>query len=528
MKIRNCVLILLFSNVIIAQLKIVNNKFQLHHQLFTPLIMNYGVNIRFENNGSYFISPNMSYYTTPDQYNCKDPEECYNHLLRDLKLISSWGYNCIRLFNFEFGVPFHEGVQQDRPCTVDLSMYYAPFKYQVFEEPYEEHFKLLDRVLLAANSAGLKVIMVTGGKDIHNLPTSLEYDNYLQYLSKRYRNDTTLVAFDLANEPEYFHKLEDKREVKILVDQWCRSIRQFSKNQLITIGLTSSNTTFTWDPELLDVDFFSFHIYPDTASTLIEYDKHLLWLSKSLVKPWIIGETGFAASDLKTEKFIDGSIEEQVEFFNKTFKRCFDCGGIAYSWWQFHDVAWSPDYGILNSNHKAKPISDAIYTLKNYVPNFENCKSLELSFRINNTYLKKYTAQIVDKNNIPIKNAVLNAGLGGGKYEFAQTDDNGFFEFNTRKKVKILNITAQGYESRRIKTFIKGNKLILKKVNLDQEFINDWHYTTKLQYCNQMSERECTDCQKYCESDPNCKKECKKNYKLQKKTCKEKSKPSKI
>lgn len=121
-----CAIIFLYSNLIFAQLKIVNRKFELNNNAFTPIVLNYGVSIRFEGENTYFITPNMSYYTTPDQYNCKDAEECYNNLLRDLSLISSWGYNCIRLFNFEFGVPFHEGKQLDRPCTVDLSMYYAP------------------------------------------------------------------------------------------------------------------------------------------------------------------------------------------------------------------------------------------------------------------------------------------------------------------------------------------------------------------------------------------------------------------
>lgn len=382
--------------------------------------------------------------------------------------------------------------------------------------------------MLAAREAGLKVMMVTGGKAVHQLPTSQEYSNYLDFLSKRYMKDTVLIAYDLLNEPEYFHKVGDKREVSILVSQWSNIIRRNTKNQLITIGLTSGNTTHDWDPELLDVDFHSFHLYPDTSIDQHVYFNHMQWFSKALKKPWIIGETGFAASDLKTDKFIDGNVEEQVDFYSKTYKRCFDCGGIGYSWWQFHDASWSPDYGILNSNHKAKPVASVLQSLHNYIPNPNDCYKNKLESRISLTKKKKYSAQIVDKNNKPINNAVVNAGLGGGKYEFSYTDENGFFEFNTRKKVRIINITAQGYETRRIKTFFKGDRLVLKKIKLDEDYINDWHTKTKLEYCELMSEREYKDCQKYCGSDSKCIKECKNNFNSQKKICKEKTKPNRI
>ena len=85
---------------------------------------------------------------------------------------------------------------------------------------------------------------------------------HLKYLSKRYKDESTIIAYDLLNEPSFFHKGHTKLEARMIVSKWTSTIRKQTSHQLITIGLADSHTSFDWDPILLDVDFYSFHIYP--------------------------------------------------------------------------------------------------------------------------------------------------------------------------------------------------------------------------------------------------------------------------
>lgn len=449
--------------IVSSQCSLVHKKIYVGDKEFTPLVLNYGVSIRFEGKDNHFIAPNMSYYTDGNPYNCKDEKECLEHLQRDLNLISSLGYNCIRLFDFEFGINKH-GDKQDRPCTVDLSFYYKPFQYHYFEKPYEDHFSLLDKVVEAAKHASLKIMLVAGGKEIHRAPISQLYSEYLEVLSSRYRNENTIIAYDLANEPSYFHSIDDKKEIKLLVDNWCKAIRSNTNNQLITIGLTDGNTTFDWDPEFLNVDFLSFHLYPEENGSLEMYKKHVQWMSSSLSKPWMIGETGFAASNYGKHKINNGTLQDQLNFFNTTYELCRDCGALGYSWWQFHDVGWSPDYGILDSLHNLKPVAKASQSSLNYVPDFKKCNILQARSEKNVNTKKSYKGKVLKEGNKPLPYAVVVGSLGKGKFISTYANENGEFEIHSNKKIKRLRVTAAGYKSKKVRTFFAGDRIKLKRV----------------------------------------------------------------
>ncbi|MCC6815074.1 MAG: cellulase family glycosylhydrolase [Saprospiraceae bacterium] len=501
-------------NYLFAQLSIKNSQFYLGNRQFAPLILNYDISIRHEEGGIYYPSPAMSYYTTPSiETNCLDSTECYEHLLRDFKLIKSLGFNCIRLVSFEFGIsPF--GQEQEEASTTDISYYYGPIKVHFFKNPYEDHFRILDKILKAAQSHELKVILVSGGKKVHLFPYSQDYNNYLQFLAHRYSNDTTLIAFDLLNEPAYFHNLDSKLEIQWLVNQWCASIRHNTNNQLITIGLTDAFTSFDWDTDLLNVDFFSFHLYPDKDGTINNYIKQLQWFSKNIKKPWIIGETGFASSSFQTNKKNNGNQDEQAKFAEETYKLCMDCGGIAYSWWQYHDVSWSADYGLVDSVHQVKKVGKLFSSLQQYVPNPEACRNLNLRSVESSARKKKiYSSSIVNVRNEAIQNAVVRGSLGKGRYLFAVVDEHGVFTMESDKRLKRLRLSAPGFRTISIGSCLKRKKFQLKRIELNSFDELDWMESTTKEYCKVKMKRIEDQCKKNCESDKECIRYCRKEYK---------------
>ncbi|NOT36978.1 MAG: cellulase family glycosylhydrolase [Saprospiraceae bacterium] len=510
-----------------GQAKIVRDKIFINNERFTPIVLNYGVSIRHEGTNSYFVSPSMTYCTYPKDSNCKDASECYENLKRDFTLISSLGYNTIRVFDFAYGF-IQRGDKIEGPATLDISYYYGPLKLQYFKEPFEDHFQLLDKIVIAAREAGLKIILLSGGKGVHLFPTSEDYNIYLQFLARRYSEDTTIIAYDLANEPSYFHTIKDKREVKAIIKQWCASIRNNTNNQLITIGLTDANTTFDWDPELLNVDFLSFHLYPEDDGSLEAYMKQLKWISTTIQKPWMIGETGFASSQFGKHKLKNGSEKEQAEFFKTTLKACRDCGSLGYSWWQYHDVNWSPDYGIMDSLHNLKLVANESRNCKSYVPVSSQCQILETRVAKTRSFKKSYSAVIVDRDNSPIANAVVRASLSRGKFIFEHTDAQGRFEFKSDKKIKILRVTAPGYNTRRVKTFFAGEKITLKRIKDELKYEKSFIEKNRIKYCELLIEREKDECIINCINDPSCIKECKDIAKQKEKRCSDKLLPARI
>ncbi|MEO6190827.1 MAG: cellulase family glycosylhydrolase, partial [Saprospiraceae bacterium] len=233
-----------------------NNNFYFQNNIFVPLVMNYAVNIRHEDRGRYWISRSMSYYTTPVGTNCRDEKECLEHLIHDFTLIKDQGFNVLRIVDFEFGIK-NEELANGIPGTLDISYYYGPLKYHEFVEPFEDHFEVLDKLIQAAKQVNLKIILVSGGKQVDQFPLDEDYNIYLKYLSKRYKDESTIMAFDLLNEPSFFHKGHTKLEARMIVRKWTSTIREQTSHQLITIGLADSHTSFDWDPILLDVDFYS-------------------------------------------------------------------------------------------------------------------------------------------------------------------------------------------------------------------------------------------------------------------------------
>lgn len=272
------------------------------------------------------------------------------------------------------------------------------------EEDYRRYFKAIEDLLRVAEEAGLKVIFTT--KLFHEAP---ETENHLAKLTSRFKDNTAILAYDFFNEPLYFDSLPRKKEdVYYITKKWYSIVKKNAPYHLTTIGLACQREVYEWDPNLMNVDFISFHPY--------EYEKdqvrnELYWYHKYVKKPWIIGETGIPSNNDSIP------YENQVQFAKKTLIQNYNCGGMGYSWWQFKDVEWGGYHqnflGIVNWNGETlnskgekiqgtpKPVA---HTIGAFIPPTQKgpceCPDNYYNFSSNNKF--RVTGKLIDEDGKPI------------------------------------------------------------------------------------------------------------------------------
>lgn len=157
-----------------------------------------------------------------------------------------------------------------------------------------------------------------------------------------YRDDPTILAWEIANELEYW--LFAESEVHKWVDEIARYIKTLDKNHPVTISISTNNLESINNEALLKIfgssvlDFFSFHFYPLSApvdyskNTLFENTQRIDSIAKrflSLGKPLIMAEFGFSNSVDLNEKM--KAEPETVDFYILSFKEYMDAAFYAGS-----------------------------------------------------------------------------------------------------------------------------------------------------------------------------------------------------
>jgi endo-1,4-beta-mannosidase len=125
---------------------------------------------------------------------------------------------------------------------------------------------------------------------------------------KIYRDDTTIFAWDIANELQLYYF--DHSDFHDWLGEVTTDIKELDANHLITIGISASHDLYDSDGpqyEALNVpglDFFSFHFYPsdryapDEVASSDEYLDLLRFRVDTLVsmgKPVVLEEFGFGS-----------------------------------------------------------------------------------------------------------------------------------------------------------------------------------------------------------------------------------------
>jgi hypothetical protein len=456
---------------------------------FRPIVLNYDVQLRFERTkagNEIYLSPAHSYFTGPTMGDrCKNPKQCASFLNAHFKDMADMGFNTVRIVG-HYTYSLRDGA--DKPAMWSVGDHWEDRYFEDLVPPYTNNFRLIEEILDLADRHGLKVILLTGGHGVDRRDWRTGYAEYLAALAAHFAKDPRILAFDLINEPEYFHSSDEfrragemlrvpygKEDVAGISRLWTEAIRQ-NTNHLITMGLTGAGTVFGWDPNVLDLDFVSYHLYPKfgTKNYKPEFFNEVRWMGQSARIPWIIGETGFSASPFNRGKHIgygsdrrfnpnDGTLKEQKQFALETAQWCLDCGGLGYAWWQYKDVHWENDYSVKDSLDGRKPVADAFRLMYEMKSDPERCRrpveaeKAELSG-------PKMGKRVTDRKGNPVLAAVVTTDIKKGSRGRAYTAENGRFEVRGNGYIGYLRVSAPGYRSR----IIYRPQLILKrKIRLD-------------------------------------------------------------
>jgi hypothetical protein len=486
---------------------------------FYPIICNYSCQLAhsvefIEDLSASYVTPIKDYgigYGNPSpnkNFEHNDQEGCREQMNLDFQKIVGMGFNTIRIMglppikildNYPNPGFYIESEYNDfRDVWKGISLSILP--------PYcppppgenvllQQLFNFWNIVLDVAEQNGLKVIFVVGWGDIAALNEYLDFADYLTAVAKRFRNNLTLLAYEVMQEPtgvlNYNPYGYSKSDVCMITTAWYDSIKYHDPNHLITLG-ASLYELWEWDPGIMKIDFFSAHIYPDIQKEFEDstdfYNtcrlKRVLgvmaWLDSECPIPWLIGETGYSAQDdyyygehnwVPEPVYypnVNGNLMQQRKYADITLQYVRNCHGSGYAWWNYQENWWSisqDGYGLLRHGGISDPIIE-----KNVVDvfrNYPNPPQLPQSYTLPDTYLFPYecatgtmffptTGLVLDQDSIPIINALIK-GEHWPKdpstkplslYGFSE-GENGNFElsipFNDlNNKYNRLSVTAVG------------------------------------------------------------------------------------
>ena len=384
---------------------IYKNKFHLNGKEFYPLAINYFVSARLDED-NYWACPCFDYNTDP-KYTYPSKDSSLKELKADMDLIKEMGFNSVRLVGMcEIQVDEKNG---ELTFSAKNSTHEKSFSLSS-DASYKKYFSVLSELLDVVDKAGLKAILLTKVR-----PGIKSSENHLRKLAIQYKNNTTIMAYDLFNEPLYFDEApRSKKEVYEFVNGWKKILDMYAPNQLSTIGLEGIREVFKWDPNILNVDFISLHPYEYEPE---QVRNEMFWYGKYISKPWIIGETAISA---------DGDsigYDLQKTFANKTLRQAYNCGAAGYSWWQYKDVNWHlfhADYmGVLNHigethTHKdniaiqgtRKPVAEEFLKFDPTAKK-DSCICLNNYYDYSQLHDSRITGRLVDENKKPIDGGVV-------------------------------------------------------------------------------------------------------------------------
>ena len=379
------------------------NGFYLNDSLFFPLTLNYIVDLQY-GGGNLWASPANGYDSVKGHY-YTSKDSCLMQLKKDMELIKKMGFNSVRIVRVgEVNINPKNGelsvianFKNKRDTTIVLSNSFWLRK----NDSYNNYFTAIEEMLGIIDSAGLKVVFLTR--------MSIEFNStetFLKNLVSYFKKSSTIMAYDFFNEPLYFDR-KDRLKITVYskVNHWQKIITTRAPNHLSTIGLEGVREVFEWDPNILNVDFISYHPYEHEPE---QVRNELYWYGKYTNKPWIVGETGWYTSK-KNER---DSLKTQKSFAIKTLEQSYNCGAKGYSWWQFKDVAWndlknhSDLMGLVSKNGNTKK---AIRVFQDFDPTKKkgDCLCLDNYYNYSESTSFLLRGKLVDGENFPIEGGII-------------------------------------------------------------------------------------------------------------------------
>lgn len=413
---------------------------------FHVMAINYKVTLRAKN-GEIWANKFVGYERN-NEFSSDNREGSLKEIVRDFMLCKEMGFNTVRVVGI--GEP-HIGHQKTNP-----EVYFTAYEgddpnFRIdFDNP--EQWMQLQRcvsdVLDAAQQTGLKVIFTT--KLLPNIPI---LNHILESFVVEHRDRAEILAYDFLNEPLYFDSVpHTKEEVYYATLRWNDIVKSNSRH-LTTIGLACQREVFVWDPNLVQVDFISFHPY--------EYEKEqvrseLYWYHKFVNKPWIVGETGIPADNDSIP------YSDQTAFAQKTLYQELNCNGTGYSWWQYKDVSWGgfhQSYLGVVSHEGTTPLpggevaqgtpKDLGKSLTQLIAKYkkEPCLCPENYYNFSSHTYYSIRGKVMDKEGNPIEGAgILAWDEPYINHHFTTTKADGSFELFSEYKFYHWMVSALDHE----------------------------------------------------------------------------------
>jgi hypothetical protein len=415
-------------------------------QDFFPIMLNYVVSFRKIGN-EYLLSP-IKEYENPDIFESNTIESIENQNKAHLELIKEMGFNTIRLIfdrvSIENDKYFYKADNNNLSISEDCD---------IILKSLEDYLKLVEKL-------DLKVMLLIKAPVEND-----ELEDFTKQLLAKFSNNSTIFAYDFFNEPLYFDNIDkgpekrfrEKKDARRIVIGWKKMMNKYAPNQLFTIGFSEPIEVFEWDPEILPVDFVSFHTYNPLRAA-----NEIYWYSNYINKPWMIGETALPADNDSIP------YEYQQLYMREIYQRIINCNGAGIGWWEFQEIPnthFEAGFsGILNhqgititkkGNYKiigtVKPAASEIAKFKNYKKKDCNC--------LNNYYNMLGYSNIVLKGKIideesqkPIEGAVIrgwNEYWAVGVNTFS--DKNGEFALFSNDFCIYFEISAPGMSRKALK-----------------------------------------------------------------------------
>jgi hypothetical protein len=447
------------QNIDQQRIKLSGGKFYDKKEVFYPMIMNYQVNIYTDDEKEYWVGPHHG-YSSDNNRCCHNQTDALMAIFSDFARIKEMGFNSIRLCGIEM---------EAETRTASRNMFYLTKKSRDMEGVKKAYTtqhgrklaSMINAILNEAHELDLKVVVLTGRKNVHRPKIADIYGDWLALLADSLKNNPALLAYDLYNEPIYSSSAGlNKNDVVKITENWHRKIIREDKNALITYGIMGHEDVMIWDPSLLKCDFLSFHLYPQ-ANNFRYVEASIKWIRQNINKPWIIGETGYSGNDTAVTYPAWGSLEMQKKYAEFILENSYCCGAIGFSWWVYKDVFWGSEqnwFGLIDYYGQLKPASKA---LANGVTNIICNDCIQADdlhyFRLENCNFT-VTGSIEDEFGRPMPNAVI---YGWNKkweqHVYTFSDNWGKFKLCSANEITYVKASAQ------------GKATIHKIVSLDQE-----------------------------------------------------------
>ena len=382
----------------------------------------------------YYLSRTNSYgpCSTSCEFESLTGPLALSEIANDFGVIHQMGFNTIRTAgispNFEYNLANSPYVCPHPPTSLIQGAQWAnnvgiwsgtcmEISTASAPDPYRERlFEFIKEILEKANANSLKVLLDVAYSNITKDDHINDYLNYLALLATKIKTlplnlQQTLFAYVIVEEPQYEGLLGNtKKEICTKVSDMYDVLHTIDPDHLITIGGADVSDVMEWDPGVMKLDFWCPHIYSD-AKKAIELNSdlavnrvmsQLYWLKNNCPIPWMIGETGFGATDdevgngyppgpyhfpdvdgeLGGTSFppLNGEYYTQKNYAHDMLKMVRDCNGSGYSWWEYQELWWAappnPDingnnYGLLRHGEASDPGKYSILK-KPVVDEFEN------------------------------------------------------------------------------------------------------------------------------------------------------------